>query len=440
MNRDPSGYYACLGVAVDASYAEIKSAYRALAKKLHPDVNADPVARHRFAALAEAYSVIGDPDKRAEYDAVAYEEDAANAQDNEPLDPIKCTVCHQATASPRSLVFRSVVSLIFTTVTTPRHGIFCSKCARKTAFKASLSSGLFGWWGVPWGPILTIKEIVRNALGGQKHPEADEKLSYYNALAFASRGQFALAHAIARQLRNARDERLARDAMRLVDELEKLGVPDNSPVLKDVWRKTGKDWFLHVASLTGVPILIFFLISASDGGASRTSPPQLGVNSGTALVSQGSSGLKDQPDIGALKTCENIPQNGQEFDRISSRGDGHRITIKNGGNGDAIVKVKDIIRGRTVSVMFVERGKQASFNNIPDGEYSIFFATGEYLDESCKKFIGNFQAKKFPGSETFRTKIEGDYIFYSDLTLTLYNVSNGNTRPQHVSDAEFDGL
>ncbi len=61
-------YYEELGVARDASTSEIRKAYRALARKHHPDVSSDPDAAARFAAIAEAYEVLRDKKRRASYD------------------------------------------------------------------------------------------------------------------------------------------------------------------------------------------------------------------------------------------------------------------------------------------------------------------------------------------------------------------------------------
>src|SRR6201993_2853375 len=64
--RDP---YEVLGVPKSASAAEIKSAFRKLAKKLHPDANKhDPKAASRFAELNAAHEILGDVDKRKAFD------------------------------------------------------------------------------------------------------------------------------------------------------------------------------------------------------------------------------------------------------------------------------------------------------------------------------------------------------------------------------------
>ncbi len=62
-------YYEILGVDRGASQDEIKKAFRRLARETHPDANpGDPEAEHRFRAIAEAYEVLSDPQKRARYD------------------------------------------------------------------------------------------------------------------------------------------------------------------------------------------------------------------------------------------------------------------------------------------------------------------------------------------------------------------------------------
>ena len=61
-------YYEILGVSKNASDDEIKSAFRKLAKKYHPDINKDPDAPAKFKEAQEAYAVLSDKDKRSKYD------------------------------------------------------------------------------------------------------------------------------------------------------------------------------------------------------------------------------------------------------------------------------------------------------------------------------------------------------------------------------------
>lgn len=64
-------FYAILGIAKDASDADIKKAYRKLARQYHPDTNAgDAAAEKRFKDISEAYSVLSSPEDRQQYDAI----------------------------------------------------------------------------------------------------------------------------------------------------------------------------------------------------------------------------------------------------------------------------------------------------------------------------------------------------------------------------------
>ena len=69
-------YYETLGVSKTATDAEIKSAFRKMAKQYHPDVNKEPGAAEKFKEISEAYSVLSDENKRKIYDQ--YGADAVN--------------------------------------------------------------------------------------------------------------------------------------------------------------------------------------------------------------------------------------------------------------------------------------------------------------------------------------------------------------------------
>ena len=70
----PRDYYEVLGVRRDATEAEIKKAFRRLARELHPDVNQhDPHAEEKFKEAAAAHEVLTDADRRATYDRYGHE-------------------------------------------------------------------------------------------------------------------------------------------------------------------------------------------------------------------------------------------------------------------------------------------------------------------------------------------------------------------------------
>ena len=86
MKKD---YYEVLGVDKNASQAEIKSAFRKLAKKYHPDVSKEPDAEEKFKEAQEAYAVLSDEDKRRQYDQfghAAFDNNGAGGYDFSGFD------------------------------------------------------------------------------------------------------------------------------------------------------------------------------------------------------------------------------------------------------------------------------------------------------------------------------------------------------------------
>ena len=106
-SKDPKGYYAILGLGVEADATTIKAAYRRRAMELHPDRNTSPNAARQFQFLNEAYATLGDPGARAEYDTAAVET-RESATTREKPEPIVCSCCGKISAQPRYAIFFKV--------------------------------------------------------------------------------------------------------------------------------------------------------------------------------------------------------------------------------------------------------------------------------------------------------------------------------------------
>ena len=450
--RDPKGYYFCLGVTPNASSEEIKSSYKLLAKKLHPDISRDPNAKAQFQRINEAYGILSNPDSRSTYDALQYSQPAPEPSRDE-LDPICCSHCGKVTAQPRSTVFYQVVSLILLTTKTPIQGIFCSSCATKKGLKASLISALFGWWGFPWGPIWTISSICNNAAGGRHSQEIDEKLTWYNALAFMSRGKLAISYALAQQSLKARSAEIAAGADKLINHLRAIGVPATSPSLKNPWLNPMLA-IGHIGLLLLIPGAVGLAVAYDDltKGAKQPyarqpytpTPQQTYVPTLQTApkpdFSQLATATPMPPRVAEpIPTCANPPNNGRILTRNIMLGTkGHSIEIKNGTSANALIKIRDAMSGALKLSFFVQKGLAASVSDLPDGYYRIQYAFGEELGVNCRDFAQTLSASQFPEPKNLTTEHTATQFFTHRLSYTLYSVPGGNVRPQPLDLAAFN--
>ena len=108
MKTSSKDYYNLLGVQPDATLAQIKTAYRRLAKQYHPDVNNSPDAAERFREITEAYDTLADPDRRRRYDRLHGTMPAARtpgAGNTGPESPIRALE-HAPGTGPRTATAR----------------------------------------------------------------------------------------------------------------------------------------------------------------------------------------------------------------------------------------------------------------------------------------------------------------------------------------------
>jgi len=194
MGADPRGYYRILSVAPSATHEQIKQAFRALAKALHPDLNRGQDTTAAFQAVNEAYSVLSDPSQRAAYDQTGSPSQTASARGVSPtarpdfiVEPYTCVDCGCVSPKLRHIKYTQVVSYLIGSHKTNIWGVFCEECASKRLTKASLVTGVFGWMSVP-GLFYSAHALGRNLTGGQQQNLINLEICTRQAVYYFSRG------------------------------------------------------------------------------------------------------------------------------------------------------------------------------------------------------------------------------------------------------------
>jgi len=455
MARDPKGYYAVLGLDPEADADEIRAAYRQRVKVVHPDRDPSTRAREEFRRLMEAYAVLKDVIRRAEYDSAAPDDSGAEG-DFTPM-PVACGTCGSLTAQPRYVVFRTVRSYLIWAKLGRLDGIFCRDCADHAAAKASIVSWLWGWWSLP-GLILTPFALLANLFGGSKPRRENTRILLRQARAFLGRGDLVLARSLAEQADSF--ARTPDDRARIAALLRATegAVSGHQRRLKSRWRIGGRVFLAQALPLLALPvtIAIFALIAtrpwdqpvstvapiaihpasvgeirhvAIDGLKLRMAPlpgapvltlldrfTTVEVNAATASPDwvgvRTPAGIEGYVETRALyagsgarfKTewCTDNrgapPTAGEILTRRVS-GD-HRLLVHNDGRRDGVVKLKTLA-GSTVLSVYVPATFHIGVGGIPDGTYRIEYATGTRYSRGCALFIDEMQASVLPMTVTF---------------------------------------
>lgn len=475
-SKDPKGFYAVLGVDTEADGASIKAAYRRRAMELHPDRNTSASATSQFQHLNEAYAVLSEPESRAEYDTMSVEAaEEGSAETFEVPEPIVCSRCGKVSAQPRYVIFLKAKSFLVFTLRSMSQGIFCSPCAEKKALQASAITWTLGWWGVPWGPIYSIHALWVNLLGGSQPVLPNARLAAHQAWYFAASGRPNMARAVAMDaLRLAQkiprkkksgggyiDDEGAKLRANIEAFLTALG--GNTIRLRNAWRLTQRRFFVQLAVVAAVAGGITF--AAMNAQTHSYSPPrgpkpylsEASANGGQAKPASPTG----QPASNTVSTATRQPAaqasttnagntakrawtrpakapNGQPWPTLASYVKGYPQTNSNG------LSTVTIDNGQNNSDVFVKLvslagnyAKPARFVFIPaHGRFTIKAVTPGSYDVRYRDLVAGYLSRS--EQFTLEEKKTARGTQYSDLTLTLYKVQNGNMTTYNLAEDEFE--
>lgn len=478
-HSDFKSYYRILGVSVGASTGEVKNAYRRLAKELHPDRHPnDPAATAKFQTLNEAHAVLSDPEARARYDGACIAGETPNTP-RQSIGPVTCSSCGAVSAQPRYIIFWYVISLLIVTSRRTMQGVFCPSCASKKAVQSSAITWLLGWWGFPWGPIWTVAALYRNLLNGTLPADVNGQILGSQALYFWDKGKPELAAATVNQaLRLKVTETLRERLSKLREALPRA--PDLR--LIDRWKLRRRwDFWAQLAPVLAVAAFVTWdnenniivaiahqnlahvgeartSVSVAPGSASQVLATVRPFEDFHVLSGWGTEGyervITSRGTIGFVPKASVIYGEGMAdlkrrcFPSGSvyfangkiirqTRTGPHTLETTNGLSSDAVVKLRDLA-GHTVLSFYVAAGGAASVNNVPEGTFSIEFATGSEFSPTCGYFLRNMASKRFVNTERFDIQSQGGSRYTTVLKISLNPVAGGTARTVSTDDAAFD--
>ncbi|MBV9081806.1 MAG: J domain-containing protein [Acidobacteriaceae bacterium] len=443
VRRDPCQYYRILGVDESATSDELKRAFRTKARQFHPDRNPSQEAAREFQVIAEAYRILSDSTERAKYDAQSYEPDAdgvqadhvATRQQND-AEPVVCCVCHSISAQPRYVVYRYVTSLIVTR-RHAYHGIFCPECGARQAAKASLITWFFGWWGIPWGPIYSIRAIGSNMLGGIQPALNNFRVLAKQAAYFAGLGRLDVAQGLANHAlyfshklpRAMRWEQTQADRD-LSLSMRALGSMNTPPAFspKDSWGLGAKAFRMQSALAATIFIGLIFGVNALRARNSGNIRPAIAASATNSAVPDFNYPVLPLPPTGEIETQRAIH-------RHATLAPLKVVTAAGGPN--YYVKIVDWETHMPALVFFIRSGEVATVK-MPVGDYELRYAAGakwygeEYLFGPTTKYAKIDQPLRI---DLERDDTDSESV--TAYTIELIHHPQGNVEETRISALEF---
>jgi hypothetical protein len=126
--------------------------------------------------------------------------------------------------------------------------------------------------------------------------------------------------------------------------------------------------------------------------------------------------------------------NGTYLRNVDRSGEG-RLTVENGGSGDAVVTLS---RGSAHSFsIYLRKNGSFTVKGVRDGSYTVYFATGTDWDAKKKGFTSGCGYEKFDKQLKFTTTYKSSYVEYTTYTISLYGVAGGTASTSSVPPGQF---
>lgn len=396
--------------------------------------------------MHEAYSVLGDPEARAQYDTLGVEA-AMEAEDSSKEggvpDPIACSVCGKVTAQPRYVIYYEVKSFVVMTTRSPIQGIFCPGCAERKVLRATVVTWLTGWWGFPWGPIYSIQAIFRNLIGGIRPRDVNARLVAYQAWVFARVQKRELARAVAAEaLALAAGTKPDEKGMELRRSIHALlaVLEDDKPIkhLRSRWTKFDRPSLIQAG-------LVLAVIGAIWGIAAYEPPissvprlpgvPLPRINPPLATAPPPASSPSVPPPRTFNEPVQRLPQNGA-YRRYWAHYEGEILAplqvITAVGSLHYFVKVVDWDLGTPVLTVFVRSGQQVEVS-VPLGSYRIKYAAGSAW--YGERYLFGPETSYARVEKRMDFAVEGDRV--AGFTIELIKQVGGNLKTVMIRPDEF---
>lgn len=337
---DELGFYRTLGVSSDADQEQIRSSYRELIKKHHPDRDKGQDAVGRFQAIRQAYEVLGNPQLRASYDAWSRKSDTGQEPPSELFPLITCERCGRDTPYLRIILVHWVWSaLLFT-----RRGysplLVCSSCGAKSLGVASIKTAVVGWWGFPFGLFLTPVAIWKNLLASPEPREANVRMLIHQAVAYAQRNNLEDS-----QRARLSAEQYARGDVYLWSQVAHLGqhLPkgDNIKLKDDPWRLFSPGSLPRLSGLLVAAFIVFGIgslvnrdIAFSDQARAICENQQEEIETEKARLSQVAADLKARDEqLSARRDQINMESSYIDSDLLNSHIESYNFDLLSHQNG-----------------------------------------------------------------------------------------------------------